>query len=87
MILRQASCLIALAMLLCGSRGANAPHPRAETARWEAWSAEAFSRARSARKLVILDLEAVWCHWCHVMEETTYRDSEVVPLLDELSSR
>jgi len=27
---------------------------------------------------VILDLVAVWCHWCHVMEETTYRDPEVV---------
>jgi uncharacterized protein YyaL (SSP411 family) len=32
---------------------------------------------------VILDLKAVWCHWCHVMEETTYRDARVIALLDE----
>jgi uncharacterized protein len=30
---------------------------------------------------VILDLEAVWCHWCHVMEKTTYADPEVKSLL------
>ena len=30
---------------------------------------------------MILDLEAVWCHWCHVMEKTTYRDEKVVALL------
>ena len=32
-------------------------------------------------KLVLLDLEAVWCHWCHVMDETTYRDPAVRRLL------
>ena len=30
---------------------------------------------------VLLDLEAVWCHWCHVMDATTYRDPEAVALL------
>ena len=30
---------------------------------------------------MILDLEAVWCHWCHVMEKTTYQDEKVVALL------
>ena len=33
-------------------------------------------------KFVLLDLEAVWCHWCHVMDETTYRDPAVMALLD-----
>lgn len=48
---------------------------------WEDWSAELFDRARAEQRLVILDLEAVWCHWCHVMEKTTYRDAKVVALL------
>ena len=48
---------------------------------WESWSPELFDRARAEQRLVILDLEAVWCHWCHVMEKTTYRDAKVVALL------
>lgn len=48
---------------------------------WQDWSDDVFERARESRKLVLLDLGAVWCHWCHVMEETTYRDAEVHRLL------
>ncbi len=48
---------------------------------WRGWSAEALEMARTEKRFVILDLEAVWCHWCHVMEETTYRDPKVVELL------
>ncbi len=40
------------------------------------------SRApKPSNAFVILDLEAVWCHWCHVMEKTTYKDAKVVALL------
>ena len=28
-------------------------------------------QARREHRFVILDLEAVWCHWCHVMDATT----------------
>jgi uncharacterized protein YyaL (SSP411 family) len=38
---------------------------------WEDWSPGIFARAQAEQRFVILDLEAVWCHWCHVMEETT----------------
>lgn len=48
---------------------------------WEDWNAELFTRAQAEQRLVILDLEAVWCHWCHVMEKTTYKDEKVVALL------
>ena len=54
----------------------SAPPPPA--IEWQGWSDAAFDRARAEKRLVILDLVAVWCHWCHVMEETTYRDPEVV---------
>ncbi|MFY9550132.1 MAG: DUF255 domain-containing protein [Thermoanaerobaculia bacterium] len=51
--------------------------------RWENWSDGAFARAQAERRLVLLDLGAVWCHWCHVMEETTYKDPRVTELLRE----
>jgi uncharacterized protein len=48
---------------------------------WVPWSKDVLAKARAENRLIILDLEAVWCHWCHVMEETTYRDPKVVALL------
>ncbi len=48
---------------------------------WQAWSDDVFAQARRANRFVLLDLEAVWCHWCHVMDETTYGDPEVVALI------
>jgi uncharacterized protein YyaL (SSP411 family) len=42
-----------------------------------------FQRARTEHRFVLLDLEAVWCHWCHVMAETTYQDPAVVKLVGE----
>ena len=45
---------------------------------WHGWSEEVFQSAARQDRLVLLDLEAVWCHWCHVMEEVTYHDPAVV---------
>src|SRR2546429_489130 len=41
------------------------------------WSDSAFAQAASEQKFVLLDLHAVWCHWCHVMDTTTYADPAV----------
>ncbi len=49
---------------------------------WLAWGEEAFERAKQEDKLILLDLTAVWCHACHVMDETTYVDPAVVNLLN-----
>lgn len=61
-----------------GSQSTNPPP--SESIAWEAWDNRAFDRAGPSR-FVLLDLEAVWCHWCHVMDQTTYRDPEVVKLI------
>ena len=53
----------------------------AEAIAWQPWSDSAFERAKKEHKFVIMDLEAVWCHWCHVMDETTYKDPKVIALL------
>ena len=49
--------------------------------KWQGWSSDLFAKATKQNKFVILDLEAVWCHWCHVMEEKTYGDPKVLALL------
>ncbi|MGD9680154.1 MAG: thioredoxin domain-containing protein [Candidatus Obscuribacterales bacterium] len=39
---------------------------------WHDWDEALFERARKEKKFIVLDLEAVWCHWCHVMDHETY---------------
>ncbi|MDQ6758925.1 MAG: DUF255 domain-containing protein, partial [Acidobacteriota bacterium] len=48
---------------------------------WLPWSDNIFAQAKKENRFVLLDLEAVWCHWCHVMDETTYKDPTAVALL------
>ena len=46
-----------------------------------AWSDALFTQAANEHRFVLLDLHAVWCHWCHVMDETTYADGQVQRLV------
>jgi uncharacterized protein len=49
---------------------------------WQKWSNDIFEIAAKQNKHVLLDLEAVWCHWCHVMEAKTYHDPAIVKLVN-----
>src|ERR1700750_902301 len=69
------------ALALAVAAFAASPSFAGESIQWNGWSDELFSRATAEKRFVILDLEAVWCHWCHVMEKTTYADPEVNELL------
>ena len=51
---------------------------RASEIAWLHWGEEAFARAAAEDKPIILGISAVWCHWCHVMDETTYSDPDVI---------
>jgi uncharacterized protein YyaL (SSP411 family) len=53
----------------------------AQPIEWRAWTPALFEQARREKRFVLLDLEAVWCHWCHVMDATTYADAKVVALV------
>ena len=48
---------------------------------WATFSPETFARAKAEHKWIVLDGSAEWCHWCHVMEATTYHDPEVRKIL------
>ncbi|WP_269618287.1 thioredoxin domain-containing protein [Zhongshania sp. BJYM1] len=50
---------------------------------WRDWSPEVFSEAKKSGKHIILNVEAVWCHWCHVMDQQTYSDPNVAKALAE----
>jgi hypothetical protein len=55
----------------------------AENLSWQPWSVDLFKTATAQHRLVILDLEAVWCHWCHVMASETYANPQVSGLIAE----
>ncbi len=70
------------------SAGAERAKPRQDGSQkrgmvqWVPWGKEAFDRAKRERRLILLDLTAVWCHACHVMDRTTYSDPEIANLLN-----
>src|SRR5881628_1702355 len=49
---------------------------------WLPWSDAAFARAREDHKPILLDIGAVWCHWCHVMDGESYEDPGVAEILN-----
>ena len=59
------------------------PRPNlAHLINWHFWDDDAFNRARKEDKPVFLSISATWCHWCHVFDETTLSDTEVIKLLN-----
>src|SRR6202167_5268716 len=50
---------------------------------WHEWGEEAFALAQRDNKPMLLDIGAVWCHWCHVMDRESYDDAEVAAIVNE----
>lgn len=50
--------------------------------KWLEWSKEAFDKAKRGNKPILLDIHGVWCHWCHVQDES-YADPTVIEIVDE----
>ena len=58
------------------------PNPnQAHCIEWLPWARSTFDRAQAEDKPVLLSITAPWCYWCHVMDETTYSDSDVQSIL------
>ncbi len=51
--------------------------------RWYEWGEEAFAAARRENKPILLDIGAVWCHWCHVMDRQSYENPEVAQVINQ----
>lgn len=50
---------------------------------WHEWGEEAFEKAKRDNKPILLDIGAVWCHWCHVMDRESYDDPEIAKIVNE----
>ncbi len=50
---------------------------------WYPWCMEAFEKAKEKDLPVLLDIGAVWCHWCHVMDSESYEDEETAAIINE----
>jgi len=50
---------------------------------WHEWGEGAFARAKSEDKPILLDIGAVWCHWCHVIDRESYENPEISKIINE----
>jgi uncharacterized protein YyaL (SSP411 family) len=56
---------------------------RHQPVRWHPWGDAAFALAQSQDKPILLDIGAVWCHWCHVMDRESYENPRIASLINE----
>jgi uncharacterized protein YyaL (SSP411 family) len=50
---------------------------------WHEWGEEAFATAQRENKPILLDIGAVWCHWCHVMDRESYDSPEIAEIINQ----
>ncbi|MFC5864720.1 thioredoxin domain-containing protein [Acidicapsa dinghuensis] len=65
------------------SRSAYLKSARHQPVMWRPWGEEAFAQARAEDKPILLDIGAVWCHWCHVMDRESYENPEIAAIINE----
>src|ERR1019366_5355456 len=51
---------------------------------WYEWGAEAFARAQAEDLPILLDIGAVWCHWCHVIDRESYKNPQLAEVINQL---
>ena len=50
---------------------------------WFPWCQEAFDKAKSEQKLILVSIGYATCHWCHVMERESFEDLETADYLNK----
>lgn len=68
---------------LAGAASAYLRSAMHQPVQWEQWGEAAFARAVEENKPVLLDIGAVWCHWCHVMDRESYENAETAQIVNE----
>jgi uncharacterized protein YyaL (SSP411 family) len=68
---------------LSRSRSPYLRHGARQPVNWLPWCDEAFERARRETRPILLDIGAVWCHWCHVMDRESYENEEIARLIND----
>ncbi|EIF50906.1 thioredoxin domain-containing protein [Sulfurovum sp. AR] len=50
---------------------------------WYPWGEEAFEKARKENKAIFLSIGYSSCHWCHVMEDESFKDEATAKILNK----
>lgn len=50
---------------------------------WYEWGDDAFQAAQDADKPMLLDIGAIWCHWCHVIDRESYSNDDIAEIINE----
>jgi uncharacterized protein len=59
------------------------PHPHsADHIHWHHWGQAAFQEAIQQDKPIFLLITSSWCHWCHLLDETTLSESTIITILN-----
>ena len=68
---------------LVSSRSAYLRSAMHQPVEWNEWGPAAFARAQAEDKPVLLDIGAVWCHWCHVMDRESYENADTARIIND----
>ncbi len=68
---------------LAQSRSAYLRSASHQPVEWREWGDAAFEEARAADKPILLDIGAVWCHWCHVIDRESYENADIAAVINE----
>ncbi len=49
---------------------------------WVEWNDDAFARAKSESKLVLVSVGYAACHWCHVMAHESFEDAAIAEVMN-----
>jgi uncharacterized protein YyaL (SSP411 family) len=50
---------------------------------WYEFGDAAFAQAKALDRPILLDIGAVWCHWCHVIDRESYENPEIAQLIND----
>jgi len=49
---------------------------------WQEWKPETLDKTKAENRPILLAITATWCHWCHVMENTTFKSEQVAGIIN-----
>ena len=68
---------------LAGQNSVYLSRAAAQPVDWYPWSVEAFQRAKELNRPILLDVGAVWCPWCSLMDRDTYTNPEAADYINQ----
>lgn len=56
---------------------------RSKEVEWNRWTPAIFEQAKKDKRLILVDFSAEWCGFCKKMDKTTWRDPQVLAVINE----